>query len=244
MRLIAIDLTGHDAELVADRCWQAGAAGLWEVDASTLRAGVDDDEADAFLRSLADLDPRDVTEAEAVELAAADTTVTVAGRDISLHVPPTVFGDGHHPTTATCLDLLPSLVGPGMSVLDVGCGAGALSVAAALLGAEVTAVDVDPAAVRATADNARANGAAVAASETPLRQIDGSFEVVLANLTVGGLRPLVDDLVRVTAPGGSVVLSGMLEHQWPAIRRAAGGHVGDVRAVDGWITAVVRRSGS
>lgn len=244
MRLIAIDVTGRDAELVADRCWQAGAAGLWEVDVTTLRVGVDDDGVHAFLTAVADLGPRDVTEAEAVELAGRDATVRLAGRCISLHVPPTVFGDGHHPTTASCLAALPPLVGPGTTVLDIGCGAGALSIAAAVLGGEVTAIDVDPAAAQATADNARANGVALAASTTPLEQVRGPFDVVVANLTVGSLRPLVDDIVRVTAPGGSAVLSGILEHQWPAIRRAAGGHVDDVRTVDGWVTATVRRSGS
>ena len=241
MRLVAIDLSGRDPELVGDRCWQAGASGLWEVDASTVRVGVEDDRLAAFLDLLADLGPRDVTDIEAVELAGRAATIPFAGHTIELWVPATVFGDGSHPTTATCLDALGALVRPGDRVLDVGCGAGALSVAAALAGGQVTAIDLDPAAVAATADNAARNGVAIDASAQPLADVTDDFDLVVANLTSGALGPLVADLVRCTAPGGTLVVSGMLEDQWPAVREAAGGSVGDVRVVDGWLTAVIRR---
>lgn len=242
MRLYEIDLTGRDAELVADRCWTAGAAGLWEVDAATLRAGVDDDGAVTFVTALTDLRPTDVTDRHAVELAGRWSTVVVAGRELELWVPPTVFGDGHHPSTASCLELLPSVVAPGSSVLDVGCGAGALSLAAAALGGEVTAIDLDPEAVAATAANAERNDVAVATSDRQLGDRAERFAVVLANMTSGSLLPLVPDLVRVCAPGGTMLLSGMLEDQWPPVRAAAGGQVGEVVVTEGWLTAVVDRS--
>lgn len=241
MRLIAIDLEGRDAELIADRCWQAGAAGLWEVDDRTLRVGVEVDLAQRFLREVADLGPADVTEASAVELHGRDTCLELAGHRVELHVPPTVFGDGLHPTTATCLAQLPEVVLPGSTVLDVGCGAGALTVGAALLGGQVTAIDVDQDAVHATAANAASNGVEVAASATPLGAVDHPFDVVIANLTIGDLRPLLPDLVRVTAPGGRLLLSGLLEDQWPEVQTAVGGQTAEVRLVDGWVTAVVRR---
>lgn len=242
MRLIEIDLRGRgDPELVADRCWAAGAAGLWEVDAVTLRVGVDDDDAVSFLTALADVSPADVTEETAVELSGRWSTVTVAGTDVELWVPPTVFGDGHHPTTAACLALLAAVVAPGDPVLDVGCGAGALSLAAAVLGGQVTAIDVDAEAVAATAANAARNGLAVTTSAAPLEAVVGSYDVVLANMTSGALLPLVPDLVRVCAPGGTLLVSGMLEEQWPAVHESAGGQVREVRVVDGWLTAVVGR---
>lgn len=243
MHLVAIGLTGHDPELVADRCWQAGAAGLWEVDAATLRVGVDDGEIGTFLDLLADLGPVDVTEVEAVELAGRSSTVEVAGRAIDLWVPATVFGDGEHPTTATCLSLLPEVVSVADRVLDVGCGTGALSIGAAVFGARVTAIDVDPAAVGATADNAARNGVAIETSSAALDDVAGRFDVVLANLTVGALTPLLDGLLRCTAPGGSLALSGMLEDQWPGIRQAVGGRVVTQRVVEGWVTAVVQPDG-
>ncbi len=241
MRLVAIDLAGHDPELVADRCWQAGAAGLWEVDHTTLRVGVEDADAGALLAALGDLGPVDVTEVEHVELAGRGSTIEVAGGPVELWVPATIFGDGTHPTTACCLAALPDVVAVGASVLDVGCGAGALSIGAALLGGRVTAIDIDAAAVRTTADNAVRNGVAIEASPHLLGDIDRRYDVVLANLTSGSLVPLVDDLVRCTADGGTLVVSGLLEDQWPVVRAAAGGTVRDVRVVDGWVTAVIDR---
>lgn len=240
MHLIAIDLTGHDAELVADRCWTAGAAGLWEVDDSTLRAGVEAEALDTFLAAMSDLAPIDVTAAEAVELAGRTGVVPFAGVDIELWIPPTIFGDGHHPTTATCLALMVAHVGPGATVLDVGCGAGALSVAAAVLGGRVTALDLDPEAVVATAANATRNGVSVETISDQLDAVETKFDVVLANMTSGSLGPLVPDLVRCTAPGGALVVSGLLEDQWSAIREAIGGEVIDVRVAEGWLSAVCR----
>ncbi len=239
MRLVAIDLTGRDAELVGDRCWQAGASGLWEVDASTLRVGVEDERVTDFLELLADLGPRDVTDVEAVELAGRAASIPFAGTSIELWVPATVFGDGAHPTTASCLAALTGRVDAGHRVLDVGCGAGALTIAAALLGGRVTAIDLDPGARTATADNAARNGVAVEVSARLLSEIAGPFDIVVANMTSGALGPLIDDLVRCTIPGGTLVVSGMLEEQWPAVRDAAGGTVREVRTVDGWLTAVV-----
>ena len=241
MRLYAIELTGRDAELVADRCWQAGAAGLWEVDATTLRVGVEDDGAAAFRTAVDDLGPVDVTETEAVELAGRWSAVEVAGRRLELWVPPTVFGDGHHPTTSACLALLPTAVAAGTSVLDVGCGAGALSLGAAVLGARVTAIDIDPEAVAATAGNAERNGVAVETSSRQLVEIDRRFDGVVANMTSGSLGPLVPDLVRCTRPGGWLLLSGMLAEQWPAVRDATGGTLEAVQEHEGWLTALVRR---
>ena len=239
MRLLAIDLTGRDAELVADRCWQAGAAGLWEVDETTLRAGVEESEVDAFVEALADLAPTDVTETEAVELAGRSVVVPMSGQDVELWVPATVFGDASHPTTSTCLSLVSSFVGAGDSVLDVGSGTGALSIAAALRGAQVTAIDVDPEAVTATADNAVRNGVTVAACATPLAEVDGEFDVVVANMTIGSLGPLLDDLRTRARAGGTLIVSGLLPDQWPGVRDRLAGEVVAVHDVDGWVSAAV-----
>ena len=244
VRLLAIDLDGRDAELVADRCWQAGAAGIWEVDASTLRAGVDDDDVTSFLTALADLGPVDVTDVEAVELAGRGVSLDIAGQHVALWVPATVFGDGTHPTTATCLELVEAVAGRGDDVLDVGCGTGALTIAAALHGARVTAIDIDPEAAQATADNAARNGVTVAATTTPLAEVTGTFDLVVANMTVGSLGPLVPDLVRCTRPGGTIVVSGLLEDQWPGVEADLGGEVTTVRVVDGWVSAAVVVGGS
>ena len=73
--------------------------------------------------------------------------------------PGMAFGTGHHPTTTMCLAALEELVSPGCSVLDLGCGSGILSIAAAKLGAsEVLGLDIDPTAVETAAANVKQNG--------------------------------------------------------------------------------------
>lgn len=123
------------------------------------------------------------------------------------------FGLGDHPTTALSLAAVLREVRRGASVLDVGCGTGILAVGAAVLGADVVrAVDVAAAAVEATVDNARRNDVAdrIEADTVPLAQLDGVFDLVVANILAPTLVELADDLRRVTAPDGGLVVSGIL----------------------------------
>ena len=126
--------------------------------------------------------------------------------------PGLAFGTGTHATTALCLDRLARIPLAGARVLDVGSGSGILAIAAGRLGASVVAVDHDPQARRATLDNARYNGVAVDIGST-LDAADGQFDVVLANLVAQTIRDLAGDLVRRLAPGGGLVLSGILQDQ-------------------------------
>lgn len=244
VRLYAVTAPADRAELVADRLWQAGAVGIWEGDepggSVLLRAGVEEDDVASFVVAVADLSPVDVTDAERVELATRTLEVAGGPHRATIEVPPTVFGDGLHPTTAACLDLVAGRVGPGSRFLDVGCGSGALSVVAALAGARVVAVDVDPVAVQATTANAARNAVAVVASVTPLAAIDGAFDVVAANISARAVLELAADLRRLCAPGGVIIPSGILAERWDEVRAGLGGEVLDVREVEGWVTAVVR----
>ncbi len=98
-------------------------------------------------------------------------------------------------------------------VLDVGCGTGVIAVMAALVGAsDVRAVDVASAAVEATRDNAARNGVAdqVEVDTTPAAGLDGSFDLVVANILAPTLIELADDLRRLTALDGRLVISGIL----------------------------------
>jgi ribosomal protein L11 methyltransferase len=243
VRLYALTVSDPDAELLADRCWQAGAAGIWESPGDdgtvTLRVGVEEADVDGFQSTMADAAPADVTATDLVELSTRTVSLDAVGGRVELAVPPTVFGDGLHPTTATCLELLTGLAGPGTRLLDVGCGSGALSVVAARAGAEVTAIDVDPAAVEATVANAAANGVAVEASTTSLSALSGQWDVVAANISARAVLELADDLRRVLAPGGALVPSGVLAERWDEVRAGLGGEVVEVRTVSGWVTAVV-----
>lgn len=243
VRLFALTVPVAEVEVVSDRCWQAGAEGIWEAEvthgSSLLRVGVDDAAAAGFVEALADLGPSDVTDTDVFELGTRTVTVGPAEQPAVLEVPPTVFGDGLHPTTATCLGLLAGLVGPGTTVLDVGCGSGALSVVAAQAGAEVTAIDVDPVAVEATLANAAANGVAADATTTPLSSLSGTWDVVVANISARAVLELSGELWRVC--GGTLVVSGILTERWDEVRAGVGGTVEDVRDLQGWVTASLTR---
>ena len=124
--------------------------------------------------------------------------------------PGMAFGTGLHPTTQQCLEAVSYLDLDGLRVLDVGTGSGILAIAAAKRGArEVVGVDIDPLAVRAARENARANEVTVAVHEGSGADIDGTFEVVLANLVGSVLVEAAPHLRARLAPAGSLVAAGI-----------------------------------
>lgn len=125
--------------------------------------------------------------------------------------PGLAFGTGTHPTTRMCLRWIATHPVQGR-VLDYGCGSGILAIGAAKFGAaEVIAVDIDPAAIQSTELNATANGVSLAAG-MPDRAV-GVFDTVLANILATPLKVLAPLLCSHVAPGGSLVLAGILERQ-------------------------------
>ena len=138
----------------------------------------------------------------------------------SLYLDPGLaFGSGSHPTTRLCLEWIAANVLAGQRVLDFGCGSGVLGIGAALLGANVTAVDHDPQAVMATRENAAYNGieqhrlVVVPASEWSPASHAAKFDVVVANILAGPLGDLAEAFEKVCKPGGAIVLSGVLQQQ-------------------------------
>jgi len=176
----------------------------------------------------------------------------VVGDEVVIALDPGMaFGTGLHPTTRLCLSGIERLADAGVmagaSVVDVGCGSGILSVAAARLGASsVLGLDIDPVAVEATHANARRNRVArrVHAREGSLPTDAGPFDVVLANLIAGLLVRLAAALYRATTPGGRLVASGIFVDREPEVRRAlaaAGFHMTG-RETDGeWIALEAER---
>ncbi|MDK9718291.1 MAG: 50S ribosomal protein L11 methyltransferase [Trichlorobacter sp.] len=135
------------------------------------------------------------------------------------------FGSGEHETTASCLEIMPLIPGmQGSRVLDLGSGTGILALAAARLGAEVViAVDLEEAAAVSCRENVVFNGL-----EDRITTVCGElasieiqlFDLILANIYADILLPLADQLVRMTDPGGHLLLSGIpLQDKFDIIQR-------------------------
>jgi ribosomal protein L11 methyltransferase len=155
--------------------------------------------------------------------------------------PGLAFGTGTHPTTRLCLRWIAAHAQPWARVLDYGCGSGILAIGAALHGAQaVDAVDIDPAAVQATQANAAANGVRLAAGAPALAQ--GRYPLVLANILAAPLKLLAPLLCGHVAPGGDLVLAGILARQADELRAAyAPWCTIDVWAEDdGWVAMHAR----
>ncbi len=127
--------------------------------------------------------------------------------------PGATFGMGDHPTTVLSMRALRSCIRVGDHVLDVGCGSGILAIASVLFGAEhATAIDISPASVPTTVHNAELNGVvhSITVATTALADVPGTFHVVVANILAPTLIDLSADLRRVLAPGGRLIISGIL----------------------------------
>jgi ribosomal protein L11 methyltransferase len=130
------------------------------------------------------------------------------------------FGSGEHETTSSCLEEMEKIpLIPGAKVLDIGCGTGILSLAAAGMGAhEVIAFDPDPEAIKAIMNNLRLNRMRkkIIALEGELKIIkDRDFDVIIANLYGDLLVKMTGEIAARLKPGGYLLLSGILyEYAW------------------------------
>jgi ribosomal protein L11 methyltransferase len=274
---VVVRVGADDADLVSGLFWGAGVAGVEErptddADVVELRAGVPAELVDVTVTAVscpavgalvvvepvAD-DGLDCWRQYARPWRAGSRIVVVPSwqeppawtgpDDLVLSVDPgRAFGSGAHPTTRMCLAELERLVEPDSAVADIGSGSGVLAVAAARLGAAlVVAVDIDPEAVRATAENAERNGVTgvVTTSDTPAEQLEaGAYDLVVANIAAGTLAQLAPALVRAVADDGTIVVSGVLDEQvGPVLAafEAEGLGLAGTVADDDWRTLLVRR---
>jgi ribosomal protein L11 methyltransferase len=181
----------------------------------------------------------------------------VPQRDTSVLHPLTViiepsmaFGTGHHATTRLCLEALQALDDPNGFVLDVGTGSGVLAIAARQLGAHrALGIDNDPDAVRCAHDNLRLNRGVdgVAFRTADLTSWDEKLvpaaDVVTANLTGSLLCRSAPALVAALAPGGTLIVSGLLEEERQAVVDVYGGlERAWESSEEGWVSLSFRRA--
>jgi len=175
------------------------------------------------------LGPRRITERILVHPSWLPTPTDAPAATIVLD-PGMAFGTAEHATTRGCLRLLDHAVSVGDSVLDVGSGSGILAIAAVLLGARAcVAVEADTLSFEALGENVERNrvGDRVRCIEARL-DVEGLLRLgpvsgVVANIETGVLRPLLPGFRGVLSPGGWLILSGILEDEWPPLRADAEG---------------------
>ena len=166
------------------------------------------------------------------------------------------FGTGHHGTTAGCLIAIDRILRRGRpaAALDLGTGSGVLAIGLARRArVPVVATDIDPVATRVARENAALNYVAphiriVRADglHDPSLAGAGRFDLVIANILAGPLIKLAGPIARALAPGGRVVLSGLLLRQQRAVLAAYRAHrlVPETRVHrEGWATLTLRRPG-
>ncbi len=177
--------------------------------------------------------------------------------------PGLAFGTGTHATTALCLEWLAVAADEadqgsdsssgnalsGATVVDYGCGSGILAVAAGLLGAKrIIALDIDPQAILATDENARLNGVSEIIETEVLGNdavtvADATADIIVANILFAPLLELAEVFSAALKPGGTLVLSGLLDEQvdelmlhytqWFSFEQT--------RLLDGWAMLAARR---
>jgi ribosomal protein L11 methyltransferase len=172
--------------------------------------------------------------------------------DVPLRLDPGMaFGTGTHPTTQLCLAAIERHLKPGQMVIDLGTGSGILAIAAAKLGGgPIAACDIDDEAVRAAKENVAANDAAdrVTVAKGSLAELLASganAPLVLANILAHTIVQLFDQgLAKIVAPGGMMVLSGILDSQAYEVIAALKMHGLEFAAqehIEDWVAIIAKR---
>ena len=162
--------------------------------------------------------------------------------------PGAAFGTGTHPTTDMCIRSLEKLVKRDMRVFDVGTGSGVLAIVAAKLGArDVTAMDYDKMAVQVAAENIKQNqvdDVVKTGVSDILKSFTGKADLIVANIIADIIIELFDELDEYLAPGGKLLVSGIITERLNDVTEACQLHgfsVRDVTVEKGWAAMVINR---
>ena len=165
--------------------------------------------------------------------------------------PASSFGTGQHHTTRLCLELIEKNLNKGDKVLDLGCGSGILSIAAMLLGAEkAVAVDIEENAAATARENAEKNNIPeqlydvyfgnILSDEKLSEKIDGSYDMITANIVADVIIAMKDHFVRYLRDGGNLIISGIIEERMNEVFEAVeavGFTKCEVSVKEGWAAA-------
>ena len=168
--------------------------------------------------------------------------VDILTGDIVLELDPGMaFGTGTHPTTTLCLKTLEHIVKPGQIVFDLGTGSGILAIAAAKLGAQVDAVDLDSVAIKVAQENVdlnRVNDRVRVLRGDLGTVLTGQADVVIANIIADVILMLLPDLKRLLRQDGEFLASGIIEHRAVDVEeglKEAGFEIVECVEDSGWI---------
>lgn len=168
--------------------------------------------------------------------------------DRVIHLDPGMaFGSGYHETTSMCLALLEKTVAPGMRVIDVGTGSGILAIGAAMLDAEVLAIDIDPDAVRVAAENAAINRVSDrirVAEGNLLDHVEEQCDICVANIIAQVICSFAAPLKAHIVPGGLFICSGIIAEREEDVRSAllaAGYEILETVHRGEWVAFLARR---
>ncbi len=259
MRQLVVSVANHDVELASDELWRLGVVAIEErqvPEGGELWTSVGDEfdhvempwawrfvEVDAAVADTWRQFAKPImVEADLVVQPAWVSYDAPHESTVVVIEPGSTFGMGDHPTTRLTLVAARRWVQPTTRVLDVGCGSGVLAIGVMLLGAaSAVGIDIAPAAVPVTLSNAQTNGVLVDVSTTPLEEVVGEFDLVLANILAPALVELAPHLRRVLAPGGTLVVSGILDgahdHVLAALQPL---EVVQTDTLDGWAAVTLR----
>jgi ribosomal protein L11 methyltransferase len=164
--------------------------------------------------------------------------------------PGLAFGTGSHPTTRLCMEWLEAHAAKGLSVLDYGCGSGILAMVAKKLGAvDVVGIDIDPQAIESARYNSSRNGCEIdyyLPEQFAESSHNPSFDIVVANILSSPLKLMAPMLAARIAPGGALVLSGILLRQADEVAAAYAPFISmKIWAErDGWVALSGRLAGA
>lgn len=170
-------------------------------------------------------------------------------RDVVIELDPGMaFGTGTHETTRMCLELLEQNIKKSDDVLDIGTGSGILSIGAVKLGCnKITAVDIDPVAVKVAKENAQINGVEDKINifcGDLTKDVTGTYDIVVANIIADAIILLSGTAAQFLKDGGLYITSGIINTRLDDVKKALtenGFNILEIKTEGDWVAIVCNK---